>query len=165
MILSNEDNQFGRMNMKGKSVILANSVTAECTICRSWLLPSLMKVFSQNMHREYPQRIFELGLSVSLDPKSDTGANNVRKLAVAISGNMASYEDISSTLAAFFNALGMKLTLIPIAHNSFITGRCAAVMLDRRHIGVVGEIDPRVLAKWGLERPVAAFEINTDSLK
>lgn len=165
MVLSNEDNQFRMMGLEGKAVTLSNSVTAECTICRAWILPSLMKTFTQNMHREYPQRIFELGYSIALNSSTDTGTRNVRKLAAAITGNQATYEEISANLAAFLSSIRNEMRLVPADHPSFIKGRCAAIFSGRTQLGVVGEVCPTVLESWNLEKPVAAFEILVEGLK
>ena len=165
MILTNEESLFSRMHVRGKACKLANSVTAECTACRTWLLPSLMKVFAQNMHREYPQSIFELDKCVVPDEKAETGAATVGKVAAALSGNTAAYEEISSSLAAFLGTLGVRFSLSPVDHGSFIKGRCAAILVSGKPIGTVGEVRPEVLVAWGLGKPVAAFEMETPGLK
>lgn len=165
MVLTNEETQFTRMHVSGKSCKIANSVTAECTMCRTWILPSLMKVFAQNMHREYPQRIFELGECIIPDEKAETKTITLRKLAAALSANLATYEEISAVLSAFLKTLGVKFTLMPTQHGSFIKGRCASVLVAGKPIGFVGEVTPEVLTNWGLEKPAAAFELDTSFLK
>jgi len=157
MLLSN-NGQFSKMGVKGNACEIANSVTAECTQCRTWLMPSLLRTFSQNMHVEYPQRIFEAGDCVLPDGKAETGATIIRKIAAAVSGTTAGYEEISAALSAFMGSMGIAFTLVPAEHGSFIRGRCAKVMA-RKVAGFVGEIRPEVLEAWGLEKPVAAFEL------
>jgi len=159
MTLTNES-QFSKMNITGSACTIANSVTAECTQCRAWLLPSLLRTLSQNMHVEYPQRIFELGDCVVPDARTETGAALARKAAAAISGTTAGYEEISAALSAFLKSMGVALTLEPAEHGSFITGRCAKAIVRRKTAGFVGEVRPEVLKAWGLEKPVAAFEVD-----
>jgi phenylalanyl-tRNA synthetase beta chain len=46
------------------------------------------------------------------------------------------------------------------AHPSFVKGRVGNVIVEGKRVGVLGEINPKVLVAWGLENPVAAFELN-----
>jgi phenylalanyl-tRNA synthetase beta chain len=43
-------------------------------------------------------------------------------------------------------------------------GRAAAVLVAGRDLGWVGELHPVVAREWGLEGPVAAFELDVDAL-
>ena len=75
----NFDDEFDKMNVDRQPVAeTLNSVTPECNICRRDVLPSLMDVLAHNQHREYPQRIFEVGDTVLIDAKEETGTKNVK---------------------------------------------------------------------------------------
>ncbi|HIP89336.1 MAG TPA: phenylalanine--tRNA ligase subunit beta, partial [Thermococcus paralvinellae] len=55
--------------------------------------------------------------------------------------------------------LGIEYELEETEHGSFIPGRVGKVIVNGKEIGIIGEIHPQVLENWGIEMPVAAFEI------
>src|SRR3989344_8728104 len=166
MLLTNDHNEFVKMNIEETDVCrILNSVTKECNICRKNILPSILRVLTQNKHVEYPQNIFEVGECVILDNKAETGTKNVRKLCTAVSDVQISYEDISSNLDALFRNLGIKYSLKKTEHPSFISGRVAEIIVSGKSIGIIGEIRPIVLNNWNLEKPVVAFEIDVEKMK
>lgn len=165
LTLSNHKDEFDKMNIEHQPIAeTLNSVTPECNIFRRELLPSLMDVLANNRHYEYPQRIFELGDTVLLDEKSETGARNVKRLALATADTRISYEQLSSKLDALMRNIGVKYNLAKKDHPSYIKGRSASIKSDDKEIGMIGEIAPEVLANWGIEMPVVAFEITLDML-
>ncbi|MEM2698480.1 MAG: hypothetical protein QXF17_04085, partial [Ignisphaera sp.] len=46
----------------------------------------------------------------------------------------------------------------------FINGRCGCIELNGTSIGVIGEVDPEVLLRIGIEYPVACAELSIDQL-
>jgi len=165
MILTNKDDEFKKMNRKEEDVCeTLNPVTVECTICRKYLLPSLIKTFSQNKHRKYPQKIFEIGDVLIPDEKAETGATIRKKLAIGVSNSKISYEELSSVIDAFFHNLGIKYSLKKSEHSSFINGRCADIFVGKQFAGVIGELNPIVINNWKLEKPVVAMEMNLEEI-
>lgn len=164
MILTNKEDEFKKMNIPEEDTCeTINPATVECTICRKRIMPSIMKVFSNNKHRDYPQRVFELGDVVLPDKAKETGAGTEKILSCGISNSAVSYEQISSSLDAFLRTLGLEYKLRKTSHKSFIEGRCAEIIVDKP-IGIIGELHPQVLENWSLEKPVAAFELNVDEI-
>jgi phenylalanyl-tRNA synthetase beta chain len=49
-------------------------------------------------------------------------------------------------------------------HPSFIPGRVARVLVNGTGIAYVGELNPQVIVNFGLDMPVAAFELNLTEL-
>ncbi len=45
-------------------------------------------------------------------------------------------------------------------HWAFAEGRCAEVVVDGRSLGYIGEVRPAAVASFGLDVPVAGFEID-----
>jgi phenylalanyl-tRNA synthetase beta chain len=164
-MLTNKDNIFNKMNMKETPCVeIENVISANWSVFRTWLLPSLMEFLSKNKHAEYPQRVFETGMTVMTDQSKETRTKDVRKLACALSSTVIGYEDASSLLDAFLTSLGIKYKLRPGSHSSFITGRNASIHASGKDIGVIGEVHPKVLNSWNLEKPVVAFELNLDDI-
>jgi len=89
----------------------------------------------------------------------------VPKMAAAICGGSAGYEDIAGVLDSLLSSLGLEYTLEKAEHPSFITGRTALVRAGQEALGTVGEVHPAVLEAWGIEKPVAAFELDMERMK
>jgi len=164
--LTSKKNLFEKMNLKNKRIVeIENPVSMNRSVFRSWILPSLLEFLSKNKHVDYPQNIFEIGDAVNIDEKRETGTVNERKLAVVLTDNTIGYEEISSYLDALMKNLGIDYKLRATEHGSFIPGRVAKILINNNSIGIIGEINPLVLEKWNLEKPVAGFEMSVDMLR
>ena len=64
---------------------LANSLSAEYNVLRAWMIPSLLEVFKNNKHHDYPQVIFGIGTVFKKDTGADTNISENDRLAVAVS--------------------------------------------------------------------------------
>ncbi len=159
-ILTNKEKQFKRMLIPEQACVeIANPVSAEYTICRTWLLPCLLEFLSENTHNKYPQKIFEIGDCVLLHEQAETGAREVRKLACAIAHDKANLTEIKAILQALAKELNTSLVIKPWEHASFIPSRCGEIYLNGKSSGFFGELHPAVLENWKIEKPVVAFEI------
>jgi phenylalanyl-tRNA synthetase beta chain len=164
-VLTNRENLFKKMNLYEEKVIeIENPVSKNWNVMRSWLLPSLIEFLSNNLHVEYPQKIFEVGNVVLLNEECETMSQDVKKLACCIANSRVSYEEISSVLDALLTNLGFNYKLKKIEHKSFIQGRVAGIFFEKKQIGIMGEISPQVLENWKIEMPAAAFEISLEEL-
>lgn len=165
MVLTNQEDEFEKMNRPKEDVCeTANPLTVECTMCRKNILPSLMRVMTQNKNKEYPQKIFEVGHVIIPDSTSETGATNLLKIGCALSDVKAGYEDISPVLDALMRSIGISYKLKKAEHPSFIEGRSAWVEIAGKPIGIIGEINPEAISRWKIEKPVAAFELNAEDI-
>ncbi len=159
--LTNPESLFDKMNReKTRIVELANPKVLTMTCLRNWLLPSLMEFLGSNQSVEFPQKIFELGKVTLLDAKKETRTRDEDWLAAATSHANASFSEIKSCLDAFFMNLGVDWQLKETVHPSFIEGRVGAAIVNGVNVGVLGEVNPKVLEAWKLENPTAAFELN-----
>jgi len=157
--LTNPRENFELMRVSGEAAEISNPVSEEYTILRTWLLPGLLGVLRANRRHELPQRVFEVGDVVVLDEKAETGARNVRHVAGAIIGEEANFTYIKAVTEAVLRELGAKWEVVAMEHPSFIPGRVAGFICDGERVGFTGEIHPEVIAGFGLEHPVAAFEL------
>ncbi len=166
-IMTDKDSNYRKMNIRedGKAVELSNPYSEQYTIMRTWLLPSLMAVLSNNTRRKYPQNISEVGRAVVLDNKENTGCSEPEKVCAVACHLNAQYNEIKSKLQILAQAFSVEAETIPAKHESFIEGRCAKILISGKEAGVIGEIHPSVLQNWGIEMPAAAFELGLDALK
>jgi phenylalanyl-tRNA synthetase beta chain len=158
-ILTSEENNFKKMNVDSKAVEIANPTSSEFSVCRTWLLPSLLKVLAANKHRDYPQKIFEIGDCIDFDESAETKTKQTRKLAAVISYDNANLTEIKSIVESFLKNLDKVYVIRDYNHPSFIESRCGEILVDNKSIGLFGEIHPLVLENWKLEKPIIAFEI------
>jgi phenylalanyl-tRNA synthetase beta chain len=128
------------------------------------VLPSLVENLATNVHRRYPQSLFELGECIQANPKADTKASNVKKLAAVISHAGAGLSEIMSVFNALNEVLPVQLEVKEHDHPSFIPGRCASISLSGRQIGFLGELHPNVIQSVGLKMPTIGFEINAQEI-
>jgi phenylalanyl-tRNA synthetase beta chain len=162
--LSSEERQFASMGMKNPGAVeISNPVSGDYSLCRHWLLPSLLGNLASNIHRRYPQRIFEAADCIRQEPIAETRTKNVRMLSAVSSHAGAGFSEIASFFNALREALPGDLSTRESAHPSFIRGRCASILLGRKEIGFMGELSPAVLASFGLKMPVAAMELRADA--
>jgi len=161
LTLSNKEEQFKKMNIPSEEIIeIENPVSLTYSCLRKWLLPSLVNVFSQNTTKTYPQKIFEIGNIVKPNEKSDVKSDTVQKLSAAIASKNSNFTEIKQALDYFLKKFNLECSLKPVEHPSFIEGRAGEIFVGKEKIGLIGEINPKVLLNWKIEVPVSAFEID-----
>lgn len=162
--ISSREVQCDKMCMALPLIELENPMNKDYNALRAWVTPSLMEVFSRNMHYDFPQKIFGIGRIFKKDEKTETGILEQDRLAVAISEANADYTKIKQVLDALFKSLGINFEIAETEHNSFIKGRCVRVKVKGKELAYIGEIKPEVLSNFGLQMPVAALELNLSEL-
>ena len=155
--LSNYENLTKKMRLKQEPISLKNSVSEKYNKLRNLLLPSIMEIFSSNIHNDYPQKIFEIG-------DVFTAHGEEKKLCVAFLDARSSFTDIKQICQSLMISLGLQEKYGEIDHSSFIEGRCSKISVKGKEIGFLGEVSPYVLEAWGLSYPVCAMEINLREL-
>ncbi|NJE60828.1 phenylalanine--tRNA ligase subunit beta [Thermococcus sp. 21S7] len=173
--LTNRDNQYKRMNLPcgehreecggysnhppAELVEIENPISPKWSALRGWITPSLLDFLSQNTHEEYPQRIFEVGKVTLIDEGRETKTVSESKLAVALAHPRVTFTEAKEILESAMRHLGFEYELEETDHPSFIPGRVGRIIVNGKEIGIIGEIHPAVLENWGIEMPVAAFEL------
>jgi phenylalanyl-tRNA synthetase beta chain len=148
----------------GKLVELLNPRMTTHTVLRSWLLPSLLEILSHNTHVDYPQRIFETGPCISRRENQIHPIQETRKIAAVTIHANAGFTEIRSSFDALAKNKGRSFQIKETDHPSFLSGRCGAIISDGTEVGVIGELDPRVIKSWELNLPAAAFEVEMSAL-
>ena len=131
-----------------------------------------MKILSENVDCEYPQKIFEVGKIFNQEEKEN--------LALAIAP--ANFTEVRQVLEYLSKMMNVKLEIsesekVP---NYFIDGRTAEIKLlensdnnksnssgeggREKVIGFLGELHPKILRNWKIKMPVAIFEINLEEI-
>jgi len=161
--LTNREFQFVRMNHTAEHVALANSISQEYDILRTWVMPSMLEVLSRNKHHEYPHNLFGIGTTFKKG-ESETGVIESDCVAVVLCSDSADYTKARQALDYIMRCFAVDYTVEDSEHSSFIPGRLARVHVKGKEVAYIGEISPEVISNWQLEMPVAGFELNLTDL-
>lgn len=168
LALTSPEAHFTKLNLKddGLTVQLENPATVEQTILRRHLLSGLLETFSINTAQPLPQQIFEVGDVFQVEAGAETGAISQRHLAVGIADAKAGFADIKAVIEALNRELDFTVSFVPVDEMPFIPGRCAVLHSARgKRVGILGEIHPEVLERFGLTVPLVMAEIDIEGLQ
>jgi len=159
--ISNEKDEFEKLGMnKGKRVELLNPITEDYTSIRTSLLPSLLKILTENKHHHLPQQIFELGIVVNEEYKNNFHLGAVKNSA------KAHFTECKSLVEGVMREIGISsYEIVEKMHPAFVQGRCASLKKEEKEIGYFGELHPNTILNFELEHPAIAFEIHVDTLQ
>jgi phenylalanyl-tRNA synthetase beta chain len=153
---------------------LANPISEEAPELRTTLLPGLAEVARRNLARGLDGvAVYELGAVFLPDPKG-TGElpDEPLTLGVLLAGqapasrhddprrpfDFADAKGVVEGLAAALGVSGVRFRAEePLPYHP---GRCAAVLLEGRPVGLFGQLHPRVAA--GCELPAASFAVELE---
>jgi phenylalanyl-tRNA synthetase beta chain len=111
---------------------------------------------------------WDISHATPYDPGPGLDTATYVNAAACIAHPKASFSELHSYMDALFFYLGIKYELAPADHPSFMEGRAgdvtAVVGGERRAVGLIGEVHPEVLERWGITMPVAAFELSLSRL-
>lgn len=163
--LTNKKDQFTKMGIpekQEKGFIELEESKTDYNILRKDLTHYILKIFSENIDSEYPQKIFELGRVFEKLQSSPPEIIESEKLSLGIApGN---FTEIRQALEYLFRMLGLDSQLdirdSDRIINHFIEGRFAEIYLENALLGTIGELHPRILKNWKIKMPVALLEID-----
>ncbi len=165
-VLTRRELQVDRLGGDGSDLVeIANPMSENFSVVRSSLLPGLLEVEATSYRAGYPHRIFECGEVAVQAPGTLMGTATRRRLAVLSAHAEASFAEghaVLSTLLAGLGGLTCRLEARKVP--GLMAGRSGAVLVagteGEREIGVLGELDPAVLAAWNVKVPCVAFELD-----
>lgn len=158
----NKKNQTGDINSQEKeSVIEVEETKTEYSVLRRDLSHSLLRIFSENVDSEYPQKIFEIGKVFRIASEK---VIEKEMLALAVSpGNLT---DVKQAFEYLFRMLALEVSFSEPKNlpHWFIEGRTSEISLNEKSLGFIGEIHPKTLKNWKIKMPIALFEINLEEI-
>jgi phenylalanyl-tRNA synthetase beta chain len=152
------------MPTPGRYPQVANPKLKAYNVVRTHLMSGLFEALRENRRRPMPQRLFEIDNVVELDDQAETGAAEQRQIALVETGRESGYASARSVMDAVLRELGWNAEYAAIEHGTFVAGRAAAVTIDGKTIGLLGEVHPEVLTKFGLTHPVALAELKLEQV-
>jgi phenylalanyl-tRNA synthetase beta chain len=150
-----------------------NALSDEMDTLRTSLLPSLVDAVALNRDRGRPDvRIYEIATAflARVGEKNAQPDEPLRLAAVATASTSsgegsAAFYRLKSVLDQCVASLSAPAcTYQRAAAQLFHPGRCAAVVLDGRQLGYIGELHPTVTGGAKVEGRVVAFEIDVEPL-
>jgi phenylalanyl-tRNA synthetase beta chain len=171
-------NALGHETDGSDLLTVKNPLREEESKLRPTLLPGLLGDLRYNMSHGLPSvALFEFGRVFSSEPDPEDPRLPLEwdRLAWAVVGNVGLFKiasgsqvaDGAASLAIWHrlsNALGLDATLEPAVRPGFHPGRTAAVSVDGRVIGHVGELAPASARSFEIERRVAVAELDLDPI-
>jgi phenylalanyl-tRNA synthetase beta chain len=161
-------------------LVLSNPISTELAVMRPGLLPGLVTAAQRNRDRGFDDgALFELGQAYRGQAPEDQfiAAAGIRFGASGLAGAgrhwsgsapLADVFGVKEDAVAALAALGIEqgnLNVAAEAPSWFHPGRSGALKLGPKvTLAVFGELHPDVLAKLGLEAPVAGFELYLDAI-
>jgi phenylalanyl-tRNA synthetase beta chain len=161
-------------------VKLLNPIASQMSVMRSSLLGSLLQVLRFNLDRKADRvRVFEVGRVFLRDASVQTtdttvhGINQPMRIAGLAYGSAdglqwgrresaIDFYDVKGDVEALFAPKTPAFK--PAEHPALHPGRCAAVFIDGKQVGVVGELHPRWRQQWEFAHAPIVFELDLDAV-
>lgn len=146
------------------TVKITNPLGEDTSIMRTTIIASMLDTLSYNYsHRNENVGLFEIG-KVYLPCEAEL-PNEPERISIGLYGNVDFYniKGITEELLCVLNVKGAKFR--PVSDNpTFHPGRCAALEIEGRYAGILGEIHPDVLQAYELEVPCYIAELDLCTL-
>ncbi len=142
-------------------VELANPKMKTYSAVRNSLIPSLLLSVKENADLQQQLKIFEVGDVVKL---TDGEYKSQRCLGFAIYSEDITLTDGLVTVKSILTTLGINYELKRGEHRVLINGRSAIIVVEGDEVGILGEVHPRYLVKYGLQWPLVIGELNLSKL-
>jgi phenylalanyl-tRNA synthetase beta chain len=153
---------------------MANPMTTDREYLRPNLRANLLAAFSAN--RRYEDggiRLFELG-KVYL-PRHNDLPDEPEVLCGILGGSrfgeswqgkneLLDFYDVKGVVEGLLNHLSVTANFEEDRDEGLCLGKQAAIVVDGKNLGVVGELNPKVLVAFEISEPVYLFEINLTAL-
>ncbi len=154
---------------------VVHPMSNELEYLRTNLRGSLMSTLSTNQrHFDGGFRIFEVG-RVYIPRKDDLPIE--KEMAVGLvsglrvagdwlsSAEAFDFFDAKGIIETFLQLMNLEATFEPVVQRMFAAGRCAELFINGKSVGVIGEVDNKVLDSFDIElSPVALFELDLEVL-
>ncbi|MFN4046546.1 MAG: hypothetical protein ACK4H7_04320, partial [Acidilobaceae archaeon] len=149
------------LGLETSSVEVLNPVQVEYSVLRPLMAVSLLQTLKSNLHNPKPIKIFEIGPVVY---KINDSVADEEVLGLAIMDEEVGYEEIQAPVYSLLRILDFKFKVSPAKIPFLVEGRTAEIIVDDKRVGYIGEVQPEILEKLGLEYPVALTEISLSKL-
>ena len=153
-----------QMSNRDSSQIISvtSSKSQEHTILRDSILPELLENLSKNIHETYPQKFFEPGVVFS----KGSPIKETTNLACVTASEETNFSEMKAVLQSLLR-IGFNIeceTKTLSKHALFSQGRVAEIIVNKKIVGYIGELDSKVLENFRIRTRVVAFELKLSGL-
>ncbi|HEV2140583.1 MAG TPA: phenylalanine--tRNA ligase subunit beta, partial [Candidatus Dormibacteraeota bacterium] len=150
---------------------VSNALSDDMDTLRTSLLPSLIDVLALNRNRgRQDVRVYEIAAAFlarvgekNVQPDEPLRLGVMQAVGVSAEEGEAAFYRMKSVLDRCMAAVAAPACEYDRASTElFHPARCAAVLLDGRQLGYVGELHPTVSSSAGIEGRVVAFEVDVE---
>jgi phenylalanyl-tRNA synthetase beta chain len=160
---------------------LQNPIASQMSVMRSTLIGSLVANLRYNVNRKAGRvRLFEIAGVYKRDASVQDGPLSVAGLAQhkhvagiaygpaldeqwSVPTRAVDFFDVKADVEALFAPRALRF--VKAEHPALHPGRSAAVELDGKRVGWIGELHPRWMQKYELAQAPVLFEIDADALQ
>ena len=143
------------------SIRILNPLGEDTSIMRTTVLPSMLEILSRNYnYRNKDVRLYELGRTYF--KREDGLANEPEILCMGTYGDDTDFFTIKGWVETLLDSFGIRnAKYVKDSENpSYHPGRCAKVYLGEDCLGTFGQIDPRVMANYGIDSEFYCAELS-----
>jgi phenylalanyl-tRNA synthetase beta chain len=161
-----------QLRVGARALRVSNPLSDDMDTLRTSLLPSLVSAVSLNRDRGRADvKVYEIaavflarvGDKTTQQPEEPQRLGAVADAGTTPESGREAFYGIKSVLDGCVRELGAPACSYRRASaEMFHPGRCAAVFLEARQLGYIGELHPFVITNAGLEGRLVAFEIDLD---
>ena len=166
--------QLEALRIAAHAMRVSNPLSDDMDTLRTSLLPSLIDAMALNRDRgRLDIRIYEIAEAYLARVGDHNGGQPEEPLRLAALASAGATADegrdalyrLKSVLDGCVAAMSAPSCMYDRASAElFHPGRCAAVMLDGRQLGYIGELHPTVSAGAGIDGRVVAFEVDVEPM-
>ena len=145
-----------------RSVTLLNPLGEDTSIMRTTALPSLLEILGRNISFRNPSvRLYELA-TIYLPHEADALADERPILSLGAYGDGMDFFRLKGAVEAIFRGMNIPGAAFSAKKDdpAFHPGRCAAVTVQGKPVGVIGQIHPLVADAYGTDTPLYAAQLD-----
>lgn len=162
---------FDKLNIPSESALrntvkISNPLGEDTSIMRTTTIASMLDILSRNYnYRNASAKLFEIG-KVFIPTEDGRLPDEPFKITMGMYGDNADFFDLKGVCESLFNNLHVKgVKYEAVTDNpTFHPGRCAKISAGGKTIGIIGEIHPAVIRKYGIETPVYIAELDFENV-
>lgn len=154
--MTSKEIQSKNLFLEDELVEINNAVSTNYCVLRKRLSPQALDFLSKNKDKEFPQKLFEVGICVSPNHSSPTGVTQTTNVSVVLTHSNVNFTEIKSYLAALCKYLGFNYEIKKKSF-AFLNENAAEITVNGKK-GFIGELKQEVISSFGLRKPVALFE-------
>ncbi len=146
---------------QSKMISVLDSKSQEHTILRDIILAGVLENLSKNIHETYPQKLFETG-TVFI---KDSEVKEEIHLAVVSAHKDANFTECKSVLQSLLKSnFGISVETKTNDDPIFEKGHSAEIISESKKIGIIGELNSKIIDNYKIRVPVVGFELKLTGL-